>query len=751
MKTLRRALDDAKGTQLQDILRLWSVDGDAREGEVRRSPNRYFTSGNYTDYSSDYILFSKLQDPIVARFVWEGLSESERTLLYKMTSPGGRSGVPFETMLKKLTWTDAQLEPAAERLEYYLLIQEQEEDLSKWQHKYGSNITTSKQPTKQSVRVFYPFREVESNLYTVGKEIFSEKGGHSGWSLEEVLASLLAGQLQHIIMHHNIKLDFYHTKAELATLLAKHLTEMGDPVAHLSDLDPAAGNLFQWLRKHNGLANMHEVREYTETSGIKLYKLLETLLSYGLAFTTFKGQDHVLFIPQNLYDSLGQATKLRTRAALSELETPPAHIKPAEAIILDDMATVIGAVYQQKIEPTQSHRVPKRIATKLRSRLKGAPRLSYDGDESYIETLLQSATQLNLVHLSRSPIANIKPYVAPGQELTSWSQLSQAHQAHSILKQWLTQPTWKDIAGSNYDGQYSYGLQIQPGRAALLEQLKRCAPERWYSMESLLRCLWSNDPLTMRHESLYVYKTELLKIQAHQKEYGNWREADGEVYIGMLSHMLYELGLVSLGYNSPIGQPDQEPTNPDAFQLSDLGVAVLALQKETRLHHEEKEHEQRALIVQPSFEVLLMQQDFATLYQLLPFAQLDQIGMVSRLTLTRNSVLRGLEHGYSVESMLQTLADHSQKEIPQNVAYTLNDWAKTFQEAKVSQVFLIEVSSEATATQLCGLRKLQEYDIRQVAPCLLLISGEMNLQTLNSALEKEGIKVRLNGKFPTDH
>jgi hypothetical protein len=291
-------------------------------------------------------------------------------------------------------------------------------------------------------------------------------------------------------------------------------------------------------------------------------------------------------------------------------------------------------------------------------------------------------------------------------------------------------------------------LQIQPGRVALVEQLKKCVPERWYTIESLLHTLWSNDPLAMRHESPYVYKAELLKIQARQKEYRNWREADGEVYIGMLSHVLYELGLVALGYNEAVEQPEQEPINPDAFQVSRLGSAAMTSHRGAK-GEEQEEREQRSLIVQPSFEMLLMQQDFATLYQLLPFAQLDQVGMVSRLTLTRNSILHGLEHGYTVENILQILAEHSQKEIPQNVVYTLNDWAKAFQEAKISQVLLLEVSSEATATQLCGMRKLQEYNIRQVAPCLLLISSEINLQTLRNLLEKEGIKAHLNGTFHT--
>jgi hypothetical protein len=748
MKKLRQALDDSTDTQFQHILQLWSLDGDASENRRSSQSQHYMVDGG-TAHKDEYLLLSKVQDAIAARFVWEGLSENERTLLYRMVSSTGRFGVPFETMLKKAAWTEDQLERVAEKLEYYLLIQEQEEDLSKWQHRYGLNVAAGKQPIKQKVRILYPFRESESNLFAMGKELFSEKGSHASWSLEQLLSSLLAGQLQQIIMRHGIKLDFYHTKPELAALLSKHLIEMGSHVADLPDLDPSARNLFQWLRKHNGPANMREVREYTETSGIKLYKLIEALTYYGLAFTTFKDQQHVLFIPHDLYASLGRSGKQTTKATPGELETPPTNVKPAETIILDDMAVLIGSVYQQKIEPTQSNRVPKRIATKLRPRLKGAPRLNYDGDDSYIEVLLQSAVQLDILQLSRSPIPDIKPYFMPGQEIASWSQSSITRQTHSILRQWLSQPLWSDIAGYNFADQYSYGLQIQPGRAAILAQLKKCAPERWYSMESLLHCLWSNDPLTMRHESPYVYKSELLKIQARQKEYKNWREADGEVYIGMLSHVLYELGLVSLGYDQSTDQLDQHRINPATFQLSKLGAAVIALHNGTEPDEGVETHEQQALIVQPNFEMLLMQQDFATLYQLLPFAQLDQVGMVSRLTLTRNSILHGLEYSLSIESILQILTEHSQKEIPQNVTYTLNDWARAFQEAKISQVFLLEVSSEATATQLCNLRKLQEYNIRKVAPCLLLINGDINLQTLRNTLEKEGVKVHLSGNFHT--
>src|SRR5579862_4573032 len=100
MKKLRQALDDATEPQVQDVLRLWSLDGEASEGGKRVGLSSPVGSYGYTPYSNDSILISKVQDPISARFVWEGLSENERLLLHKMVAAAGRSGVPFETMQK---------------------------------------------------------------------------------------------------------------------------------------------------------------------------------------------------------------------------------------------------------------------------------------------------------------------------------------------------------------------------------------------------------------------------------------------------------------------------------------------------------------------------------------------------------------------------------------------------------------------------------------------------------------------------
>jgi Helicase conserved C-terminal domain len=134
---------------------------------------------------------------------------------------------------------------------------------------------------------------------------------------------------------------------------------------------------------------------------------------------------------------------------------------------------------------------------------------------------------------------------------------------------------------------------------------------------------------------------------------------------------------------------------------------------------------------------------------LLPFAQIDQVGVVSRLTLTRNSLLRGLEAGKNIEQILQILERRSQKELPQNVVYTLRDWTRLYKEVNISQVLLLEAPSETLANEIFSSPKLKAFGLRRLAPCIIAVSSDVGLQELRRTLDKEGIVVRISGDIVT--
>ena len=225
-----------------------------------------------------------------------------------------------------------------------------------------------------------------------------------------------------------------------------------------------------------------------------------------------------------------------------------------------------------------------------------------------------------------------------------------------------------------------------------------------------------------------------------------WNSCEGEVYTGMLASTLYEFGLVTLGYQQASQPEAGKPVNPEFFMLTDVGAAVLSTKEKLP---STMTSGSQGLIVQPNFELLLLQPDIPTLYSILPFAQVNQVEMVSRLTMTKASLLRGVEAGYDIEEILEILAERSQKEIPQNVAYTLRDWVKLYKDVKISQVLLLEVSSEAAADELSSSSKFKEFNLRKIAPRILIVSNDVNVQTLRNTLNKEGVIVRISGEIFT--
>src|SRR5260370_35098726 len=151
--------------------------------------------------------------------------------------------------------------------------------------------------------------------------------------------------------------------------------------------------------------------------------------------------------------------------------------------------------------------------------------------------------------------------------------------------------------------------------------------------------------------------------------------------------------------------------------LTDLGAMVLL--PEAKRAPTTEQNGNRTLVVQPRFEMLLLQPDLSTLYSLLPFAQVNQVGVVSRLTLTRESILRGVAAGSTAERILQLLEERSQKGVPQNVAYTLNHWARLYKGTTISQVVLLEVTSEADTNEICNAPKPQGFGLPRVGPCAI--------------------------------
>lgn len=721
--------------QLRQIMHLWGLDRDSQE---QQSPG--FTE-----------LYTRMHDDIGTRFVWEALSSDERQILYHALSYSARVGLSRDALQKKSQVPPEQYEPAINNLlSYCLLFQQQEEIVQK-------SASRNRPASTEITPMIYPFKETLDILQRVGKEMFTPLGDRSECSLAEVLAQFHDVKLYQGMRMYNVEWGTYYSRAGISSMIVDKLMELDEPVDYVKTISKKAWRIYGLIREQGGRVLLQDVRTQTKFSDHTLYEAIHELDRNLLAFDTLSKQGRLLFIPHDLYEHLkphsGQheTQETATKPTSGHAEITPAAEFAAEPITLYDIAIAINSIYQYTIEPTQVGRVPKRLFNKISPLLKGTPRYDYDNNDIYLEMLLALIRQQGLLQLLEPPLPDIKARYEPGPGLEAWSRMDGIEQASTVLQQWVSSRIWSDLQGVNFKYWDPYSWQPGAARPIIIKHLGKLKAGQWYRVDTLLNAIWEEDAFALHPAQPYARKADRQKTYATRAK---WDVCDGELYTGILSYTLYEMGIVSLGYEASKELSElRDEANPSAFMLTEFGATVLShLQaqsdsKSTRDEQEATAGNTRSLVVQPNFELLLLQPDFPTLYSVLPFAQINQIGLVSRLTLTRASLLRGLEGGKNVEQVIHNLEKHSQKELPQNVVYTLNDWAKNFKDARISKVLLFEVSSEATANELAASPKLAQFGIRRVAPCLLVLSGLANLQEVRRILEKEGITVHLDGSL----
>lgn len=126
---------------------------------------------------------------------------------------------------------------------------------------------------------------------------------------------------------------------------------------------------------------------------------------------------------------------------------------------------------------------------------------------------------------------------------------------------------------------------------------------------------------------------------------------------------LFPLGLVDIGLRDG---------RPVALRLSKLGAEVLETEPATRVGGTRS-----TVIVNPDFEILLFPGDDVhdVVHEFDRFAKRLKSDHVHQFKLDRETVLAGIADGLEVRQIVQELTDRARAPIPQNVLYTLEDWA----------------------------------------------------------------------------
>ena len=357
------------------------------------------------DMGSVNRLESGIRDTISARFVWEQLDETERTVLYAILGPSARNWRPLDQLPEHTGQEPTRLHATLEKLKRRRLVLE---ELAKVQgaELYGQRAVyfgyTFNRPANQPIenkQIIYIPTEIATVLYATGREIFSPQGGRSDKTLDEILMPYRQGDLDQIGRRYGLVVQSYSSRNDVRQAMAANLCQADAVRFALGRLDPGLRSLYETLLTKDGRLSMQDVRRLTGLDGSTLNAALHTLEEFAIAFDTFSEGQRLLFIPHETVENLRRdASRPRVEVGL-RVCAEPRTIVHANPSFLWDLAMFVARVYQQEIELTRTDALHKRVAVKLLPLLSG-PRAQHQDETQalgYLEMLKQEARELGLV------------------------------------------------------------------------------------------------------------------------------------------------------------------------------------------------------------------------------------------------------------------------------------------------------------------------------------------------------------------
>jgi len=319
-------------------------------------------------------------------------------------------------------------------------------------------------------------------------------------------------------------------------------------------------------------------------------------------------------------------------------------------------------------------------------------------------------------------------------------------QVQALYKGWLNLGVWSEfvripeiefservVPPEPAYGDNPTASDLRRARAFLMGLLTRSAKlGQWFSLASLIEAVKSEDAEFLiprqRERFYYSYGRNSNTYSGFWKAGGkvwhdlfskdtDWELVEGRYIRQVLSEPLCWLGLVALSCDAR--------GEVVAFRLTPLGASVLGLDTEGAAALEAAQDAlaiTQPLIVQPNFEIIAYTEaeHLPVLFELERFAERMSADRVAHYRLTRDSVYRGLQEGLSAAVIQEFLTRHSQTPLPQNIAYSLDDWQRLHDRVHVHRTTtLLEAGSEAEMDEL--LARLPEGVATRLTPTWALL------------------------------
>lgn len=190
---------------------------------------------------------------------------------------------------------------------------------------------------------------------------------------------------------------------------------------------------------------------------------------------------------------------------------------------------------------------------------------------------------------------------------------------------------------------------------------------------------------------------------------------------------LYLFGLVDTA--------DQEG-RPALLRLTALGAKALGIEVS-----EEDLDRSAPLIVNPDFEIILFPDDdsYDLITKLDRFAERTSSDSAYRFKITEGSIERAVAEGLETSALLRVLSENSRVDVPQNVIYSICQWAEKVKFVSHAMVSLVRGRNKEVIDRILHDKALKPLVIERLSPTALLMSPEINRDHLAKLLEPIGV------------
>jgi len=297
---------------------------------------------------------------------------------------------------------------------------------------------------------------------------------------------------------------------------------------------------------------------------------------------------------------------------------------------------------------------------------------------------------------------------SPGHVPSFWEE-PPVRRAQACVGAWLRMEEWNELARLKVS---AFDLDLHRARTALLDQLRSLPAGDWLSAERFLNRLAMTGPrLLFQVRDPYPDPSRFYD-RSFRLEHNHWFAEMEATFVGSaISGPLHWLGITDISADGD---------RLLAFRINARGAHALGIGPAPAFEASDGAR----LVVQPSFQILALGPvPEATLARLETFAQRTKADRSAfEYLLSRETVYRGQQCGFSVADILHFLDKETGAALPQNVVRTLEEWGRQHQRIVFHhRIALCETADAELCDQLWNDAKMQAHLQRRLTPTVSLL------------------------------